>query len=244
MTDRLVETHALSKTYATVAVLSGVACHIDAGDRVALIGPSGSGKSTLLHILAGLVDPSEGRILWPALGHRDDLMPRQVQTVFQAQSLFPALNVRDNIALPLLLAGEAAQNGLAPDGLLGKSGLTPGGLLGKSGLAPDGLLDRFGLSDLALKLPEELSGGQAQRIAMLRALAVGPRLILADEPTGQLDSQTAQDFLTGVIALADAMGAALVIATHDPAIAARMDRHWAIDHGTLWPDTNRTEKTA
>lgn len=223
--DRLVETHALTKTYdlaeGAVTVLSGVDCHVGARDRIALIGPSGSGKSTLLHILAGLVAPSQGQVLWPALGSQDQLMPRQVQTAFQVQSLFPALNVRDNIALPSLLAGEDA----APD------------------LTPEALLERFGLSELAPKLPEELSGGQAQRIAMLRALSVAPRLILADEPTGQLDSKTAQDFLTEVIAVADAIGAALVIATHDPAIAARMDRNWSIDHGTLWPDTNRTEKT-
>lgn len=222
MTEHLVETHALSKSYAlaedAVTVLSGIECHIDLGDRIALIGPSGSGKSTLLHILAGLVSPSEGQIAWPALGPQDQLMPRQIQTAFQAQSLFPALSVRDNIALPSLLAGDAS-----PD------------------LTPEALLERFGLADLAQKLPEELSGGQAQRVAMLRALSVQPRLILADEPTGQLDSKTAQDFLTGVIAVADAIGAALVIATHDPAIAARMTRHWSIDHGTLWPDTNRTE---
>lgn len=222
MTEHLVETHALSKSYlaanGSVTVLSGIECNIDAGDRIALIGPSGSGKSTLLHILAGLVSPSEGQIAWPALGPQDQLMPRQVQTAFQAQSLFPALNVRDNIALPSLLAGQSA-----PD------------------LTPEVLLERFGLAELAQKLPEELSGGQAQRVAMLRALSVQPRLILADEPTGQLDSKTAQDFLTEVIAVADAIGAALVIATHDPAIAARMTRHWSIDHGTLWPDTNRTE---
>ncbi len=223
MTDRLVQTRALSKTYATadgtVSVLSGVECHIDAGDRVALIGPSGSGKSTLLHILAGLVEPSQGQVEWPALGPRDELMPRWVQTVFQAQSLFAALNVRDNIALPGLLAGQTP-----PDGL-----------------TPDQLLATFGLSDLALKLPEELSGGQAQRVAMLRALSVGPRLILADEPTGQLDSQTAQAFLTQVIAVADGIGAALIVATHDPATAARMQRQWSIDHGTLWADTNVME---
>jgi ABC-type lipoprotein export system ATPase subunit len=220
---RLAETHALSKSYAlaegATTVLSGVNISIDARDRIALIGPSGSGKSTLLHILAGLVAPSLGEVRWPALGSREHLMPRQVQTAFQVASLFPALTVRDNIALPLLLAGVAAQ----------------------PGLTPEALMDRFGLSDLASKLPQELSGGQAQRIAMLRAVSVAPRLILADEPTGQLDSKTAQDFLTGVIAVADDIGAALVIATHDPAIAARMDRHWYIDHGTIWPDTARME---
>ena len=223
MTDRLVEVHDLFKSYdvggGAVTVLSGVDCQIDAGDRIALIGPSGSGKSTLLHILAGLIAPSRGQVTWHALGPKDGLMPRQIQTAFQVASLFPALTVRDNIALPLLLAGDSAA----------------------SGMTPDALLDRFGLSELALKLPEELSGGQAQRVAMLRALSVSPKLVLADEPSGQLDRQTAQDFLTGVISVVDAIGASLVIATHDPAIAARMDRQWSIDHGTLRPLANKIE---
>jgi ABC-type lipoprotein export system ATPase subunit len=195
-------------------VLTAVDCQVMPGDRIALVGPSGSGKSTLLHILAGLTEPTTGSVRWPALGPRDQLMPVKVQAVFQAPSLFPALNVRDNITLPLLLAGLA----------------TPTAALA------DHLLEQFDLSELALKLPEELSGGQAQRVAMLRALAVSPRLILADEPTGQLDAATGQSFLTLVIQIARATGAALVIATHDPAVAARMDRQWTIDPGRLWPD--------
>ncbi len=222
MIDALVEAKAVGKSYEVTAgqvstVLSGVTCRIEPGARIALIGPSGSGKSTLLHILGGLILPTEGQVSWPALGLAEDLMPEKVQAVFQAPSLFPALNVRDNIALPLLLAGRT----------------------GTPGFAADDLLARLDLSELALKLPEELSGGQAQRVAMLRALSVAPRLILADEPTGQLDSKTAQAFLTGVIDLADEIGATLLIATHDPAVAARMNRQWSIDHGRLLIDTNR-----
>lgn len=199
------------------SILSGVDCRIEPGARIALIGPSGSGKSTLLHIIGGFIAPTKGNVSWPALGGRQDLLPERIQAVFQAPSLFPALTVQDNIALPLLLAGRDAG----------------------TGLAPDELLSRFGLSDLALKLPEELSGGQAQRIAMLRALSISPSLILADEPTGQLDSKTAQEFLTTVIALAGEIGAAMVIATHDPAVAARMDRQWSIDHGKLLSDIHK-----
>ena len=220
MDKPLVEVIGVTKSYPapdgqTAQVLLSASCHVLSGDRIALVGPSGSGKSTLLHILAGLIEPTSGSVRWPALGGRDQLMPVKVQTVFQAPSLFPALNVRDNITLPLLLAGVGAPT---------------------AALA-DQLLDRFGLTELALKLPEELSGGQAQRVAMLRALAVSPRLILADEPTGQLDTATGQAFLTLVIEMARASGAALLIATHDPAVAARMDRQWSIDHGTLWPDS-------
>ena len=222
MTKVLVQITAVGKTYPAadgevIRVLTDVTCGIEPGARVALIGPSGSGKSTLLHIIGGFIPPSGGQVTWPALGPQADLLPEKIQAVFQAPSLFPALNVQDNIALPLLLAGRSA----AP------------------GFTPDALLARFGLSDLALKLPEELSGGQAQRVAMLRALSMSPRLILADEPTGQLDSKTAQDFLTAVIALADEMGSAIIIATHDPAVAARMDRQWSIGHGRLFVDTNK-----
>ena len=221
MSEMLVQIRDVGKTYPaadgqTTHVLSGITCEIEPGARIALIGPSGSGKSTLLHIIGGFIPPTDGEVSWPALGAQEDLLPEKIQAVFQAPSLFPALNVRDNIALPLLLAGRSA----AP------------------GFTADDLLARFGLSDLALKLPEELSGGQAQRVAMLRALSISPRLNLADEPTGQLDSKTAQEFLTTVITVADEIGSALIIATHDPAVAARMDLQWSIDHGKLFMDTN------
>jgi ABC-type lipoprotein export system ATPase subunit len=223
MNEALVQIKALGKTYPaadrqTSRVLSGITCVIEPRARIALIGPSGSGKSTLLHIIGGFIPPTDGEVSWPAMGAQQDLLPERIQAVFQAPSLFPALNVRDNIALPLLLAGRSAAQGFTPDDLLA----------------------RFGLSDLAPKLPEELSGGQAQRIAMLRALSVSPRLILADEPTGQLDSKTAQEFLTTVITVADVIGAALILASHDPAVAARMDRQWSIDHGELFVDTNKS----
>lgn len=222
MNEALVQIKAVGKTYPatdgeSTRVLSSITCGIEPEARIALIGPSGSGKSTLLHIIGGFIPPTDGEVSWPALGAQQGLLPEKVQAVFQAPSLFPALNVRENIALPLLLAGRDAMPGFTPDALLA----------------------RFGLPDLALKLPEELSGGQAQRVAMLRALSVSPHLILADEPTGQLDSKTAQEFLTTVIEVADETRAALVIATHDPAVAARMDRQWSIDHGALFIDTNK-----
>ncbi len=221
MNEALVQIKDAGKTYPVAdgqitRVLSGITCVIEPGARIALIGPSGSGKSTLLHIIGGFILPNTGAVSWPAMGAQKDLLPEKVQAVFQAPSLFPALNVQDNIALPLLLAGRDALRGFAPDDLMA----------------------RFGLSDLALKLPEELSGGQAQRIAMLRALSISPRLVLADEPTGQLDSKTAQEFLTMVITVANEIGAAFIIATHDPAVAARMDRQWSLDYGKLFVDTN------
>ena len=216
MTDPLLRAEGLGKRFAVpdgdaVTVLRDVTCAIAPGSHIALTGPSGSGKSTLMHLMAGLTEATSGTISWPALGPRERLMPRHVQVVFQAQSLFPSLDVAENVALPLLLdnrGDDAMARAMA-------------------------MLDRFGLRALASMLPEELSGGQAQRVAMVRALAMAPALILADEPTGQLDGTTAQDFLAEVLAVAAATDTALLVATHDARAAALMDETWAMDHGTL-----------
>ena len=226
MVEILVQAEALSKSYASrngraVPVLSGVTCRVLAADRIAVVGASGSGKSTLLHILGGLVPPSAGRVSWPALGERAALQPTRIGFVFQSPSLFPALTVLRNVSLPLILAGqsdESDQRALA-------------------------MLDRFGLADLAQKLPEEVSGGQAQRIALARALVIRPRLILADEPTGQLDRATAGQVLQTLLAIAAEQGTAVVMATHDPAMAAQLDRHWVLSFGQL-QTANVTEEVA
>ena len=194
-----------------VRVLEGINCDIVGGDRIVLSGPSGSGKSTLLNILGGLIVPSEGTVAWPALGNRATLQPAKIAYVFQAESLFPALNVLENVMLPLKLMGN---------------------LLGSADAA-SALLERLQLDGLSQKLPEELSGGQAQRVAMARALVVKPRLILADEPTGQLDSTTAHQFLGRVLEFADENELAVVVATHDRLIAGFMQKQWSIDHGQL-----------
>ena len=206
----------------TANVLANVGCEIRERDRIALIGASGSGKSTLLHILGGLIAPSRGAISWPTLGPRETLQPEKITFVFQTPSLFPALTVAENVALPLRLAGRDGNGAVKAEVLLGK----------------------FGLSDLAKKLPEELSGGQAQRVAMARALIVNPRLVLADEPTGQLDSATATRFLETVREVLADKPTALVIATHDRAIAALMEQQWVIDHGHLQTNTRHEMSAA
>src|SRR5215470_6405226 len=134
----------------SVEALVGINCEVQPRARIALVGPSGSGKSTLVHIIGGLDLPTSGSIEWPGLGAFGELRPRKIGLVFQTPSLFPALTAAQNVALPLILAREG---GPPPhdDRVLA-------------------LLEAFGLSDLANKLPEELSGGQAQRIAMARAL--------------------------------------------------------------------------
>lgn len=193
-----------------MSVLRDVDCEIREGDRIALAGPSGSGKTTLLHILGGLDRPTSGVIEWPDMGSIVQLRPRRIGFVFQSPSLFPALTAAQNVDLPAILAGDAA---------------VPG--------ASRALLSCFGLGELADKLPEKLSGGQAQRVAMVRALALRPKLVLADEPTGQLDGVTAQFFMDIVLERLEGTGAALVVATHDEAIAARMATRWTMDHGCL-----------
>ena len=181
------------------------------GDRIALVGASGSGKSTLLHLMADLDAPSAGSLTWPALGASGMLRPAKIGMVFQASSLLPMLDLAENVALPLLLDGrtqDARERSLEA-------------------------LESVGLGALAGKLPEELSGGQAQRVGLARALAGRPKLILADEPTGQLDHATAQHVFDVLLAALEGSDTALVVATHDPAVAARLRSVWRMDHGRL-----------
>ncbi len=196
----------------TVVALESATCSILPGDRIALVGPSGSGKSTLLHLLGGLDTPTTGDLSWPALGPRETLRPERVGFVFQTQSLLPPLTVVENVELPLLL------------------GLVPAA---KARAAAQEALARLDLGAIATKLPEELSGGQAQRVAIARALAYKPRLILADEPTGQLDRPTAQHLFDVLLDALAGTATALVVATHDQHVAARMDVIWHMRHGIL-----------
>ena len=215
MNRPLVEAKEVSRVYrrggTTLAAVASASCRIFIGDRIALLGPSGSGKSTLLNLLGGFDRPTSGNIAWPDLGPAETLRPQKVAFVFQGPSLLPSLNVVENVELPLLLAG------VRKDGRQ----------------AAEAALDVLGLRDLADKLPEELSGGQAQRVAMARAIAVEPQLILADEPTGQLDHATANRLLDSILLHLAGRDAALVIATHDPTVAQRMGKSWRMSHGAL-----------
>jgi ABC-type lipoprotein export system ATPase subunit len=195
-----------------VVALASATCAVAPGDRIAVVGPSGSGKSTLLHLMGGLDIPTSGEISWPALGARETLRPVRVAFVFQMPSLLPALSAVENVELPLLLQDAAPAIARA---------------------AALKALGRMDLADIAGKLPEELSGGQAQRVAMARAVVCRPALILADEPTGQLDHPTAEHVLDILCATIEGTPTALVVATHDPAVAARMDVVWHLRHGIL-----------
>jgi putative ABC transport system ATP-binding protein len=198
-----------------VVAVHGTSCVIAADSRVAVIGPSGSGKSTLLHLLAGLEQPTVGSVTWPGLLPEPE-RAFQIGVVFQSPSLVPALTVAENTALPLVLGGT-------PDG--------------ESQTRAAEALAAVGMDDLAGKLPEELSGGQGQRVAVARVLAQRPRLVLADEPTGQLDRATAQHLIGVLLATASQIGAALVVSTHDRAVADHLDTHWYMYEGRLYTST-------
>ena len=214
--EPLVRCKGAARTYgsgpaATVA-LQPTDCEIWDGARVALVGESGSGKSTLLHLMAGLDDPTVGEVSWPAIGDRAALRPGPVAIVFQGPSLLPPLNVLENVGLPLALAGR------------------PQSEVRERATAA---LSRLGLGDLGEKLPEEISGGQAQRVAVARAVVGEPRLILADEPTGQLDHEIGAVVVDELLGAAERCGAALVVATHDTEIADRLGETWRLRSGRL-----------
>jgi ABC-type lipoprotein export system ATPase subunit len=213
--DPLVICEGVSRVFGTgsgaVVAVHGTSCVIETGARVAVIGSSGSGKSTLLHLIAGLEQPTVGSVTWPGL----PLAPErafEIGVVFQSPSLVPALTVEENTALPLILAAT-------PDGEW------------RSRAAE--ALAAVGLDDLAGRLPEELSGGQGQRVAVARVLAQRPRLVLADEPTGQLDRASGQHLIEVLLRTAPQIGAAVVVSTHDRAVADRLETHWSMDEGRL-----------
>jgi len=195
-----------------VEALTSVTCAVCPGDRIAVVGPSGSGKSTLLHLMGGLDAPTSGSISWPELGPKEELRPQKIGVIFQSESLLAPLTVVENVELPLLLEGLD---------------------LSKARTSAIEALRDIGLDSIADKLPEELSGGQAQRVAVARTLASRPKLILADEPTGQLDHATAQRLFDVFLASLEDSDVALLVATHDPAIARRMNTVWQIRYGKL-----------
>ena len=201
---------------AQVEALREVDLEIAAGDHLALLGRSGSGKTTLLHVLGGLLVPTSGTVSWKGeplstldAAARGRARARGIAYVFLGSNLFPNLTAWENVAFA---AGAASR-------------------LDADGLGPERLLALVGLRTKGDSLPAELSGGEQQRVAIARALAQRPELLLCDEPTGHLDTSTGDRVLDMIEALRNELGFALVIATHDPDVAARADRAVALAGG-------------
>jgi putative ABC transport system ATP-binding protein len=203
----LLEAKGLAKSYGSTKVFSGINLQLEAGELVALLGESGSGKSTLLNCLAGLDEVDQGSIQLAGAdltrmdeGQRALLRRAKLGFVFQAFHVLPHLSVADNIGLPLLLLQR-------PD---------------KARVQE--MLKAVGLGDLGARLPRQLSGGQLQRVAIARALVHRPALLLADEPTGNLDANNAQAVLDLLLAQVREQGSACLLVTHSEKAAARADR--------------------
>jgi putative ABC transport system ATP-binding protein len=201
-----------------VEVLRGVDLDVQPGELVALIGRSGSGKSTLLNVIAGLEPPDGGtvRVEGVDLGRLDDgrrtvFRRDRIGIVFQAFNLIPVLSALDNVALPARLAGAGAE----------------------AVRRARELLERVGLEARADAFPDELSGGEQQRVATARALVNRPAVVLADEPTGNLDAESAERTLALLAGLAGEDGRTVLLATHDPAAAARAGRVLALEDGRV-----------
>ncbi len=203
----------------TLDVLRGADLDLAAGDIVALVGPSGAGKSTLLHIAGLLERPDGGEVSIEgqpcgSLGddRRTALRREKIGFVYQYHHLLPEFSALENVAIPQLIAGRAKRDARARAGAL---------------------LETLGLAPRLDHRPGQLSGGEQQRVAIARALANDPAILLADEPTGNLDPHTAGEVFAMLLALAREVGLAAIVATHNPGLAAQMDRRVRLDEGGL-----------
>jgi len=225
MTDTVIETRQLSKEFVRdefhVVALNKVDLTVRRGEFVALMGPSGSGKSTLLHLVAAMDRPTNGEIsvLGQDLRRLSDRemahwRNQHIGFIFQSFNLIPVMNALENVELPLKLTNLKKQERV-------KHATTA--------------LNLVGLGDRLKHLPRQLSGGQEQRVAIARAIVTDPDLILADEPTGNLDASSAQEALTLLDKLNRDHGKTIVMVTHDPHAASFANKIWRLDKGTLQP---------
>lgn len=225
--ENVLEVHHLSKHVGEgdhrLSILTGVELVVKSGQTIALIGESGSGKSTLLGILAGLDDGSDGevRLLGEPLTQMDEeqraaLRAKNVGFVFQSFMLVPTLNALENVQLPALLRGESDK---------------------QSRSQAVQLLEQLGLGKRMNHVPAQLSGGEQQRVALARAFSGRPRILFADEPTGNLDRQTGDRIVDQLFSLNQEMGTTLILVTHDQQLASRCQRRLRLRDGKLWEES-------
>lgn len=221
----MLEVVSITKTYPSAAgglrVLDEVALAVEPGGQLAIMGPSGSGKSTLLAIIGGLEEPTAGRVrldgVDPFAGDavaRAAFRNRRIGFVFQEHHLLPGCSALDNVVLPALATGRVPAEVAA---------------------RACRLLERVGLAERMAHMPDELSGGERQRVAVARALVLGPRLLLADEPTGQLDSRASVQVTDLLVELAAESGGMLVVVTHSADVARRVGHVRQLVDGRLEP---------
>ena len=228
MTHPILEARDVHKSFkqgpVTLEVLQGVAMSVATGERIAIVGASGSGKTTLLQILGGLDRPTTGHVLIDGKDiheqseqERGALRNRALGFVYQFHHLLPEFSALENVAMPLLIRRMKVSEARAK---------------------AQRLLDRVGLGQRLSHRPDQLSGGERQRAAVARALVTEPKIVLADEPTGNLDGSNAESLFALMLELNRELGTSLIVVTHDMRLATRMERIYAIEKGVL------TERTA
>ena len=229
---KILEIKNLCKVYGEgetrVDALKNISFDVDQGEFVAVVGPSGSGKSTLLHILGGVDVPTSGvvRIAGTDIGKLDEnklaiFRRRQIGLIYQFYNLIPILNVEENLTLPILLDGKKPDQKLL-----------------------ENLVEKLGLSERRNHLPNQLSGGQQQRVSIGRALMNHPALLLADEPTGNLDTENSKEIIALLRKFNRENNQTVIIITHDERIALAADRVITIEDGRITRDTKGAEVTA
>ncbi|MFI1734482.1 ABC transporter ATP-binding protein [Streptomyces acidicola] len=217
----LLAARGLAKSHGRTRALRGASVELRAGEILAVTGASGSGKSTLLHCLAGIVRPDEGSVVYgdtrlDGLPEKrlSELRRTDFGVVFQFGQLIPELTALDNVALPLLLAGASRRDAHVRAGQW---------------------LERFGVLGQEELRPGEMSGGQAQRVSLARALVTGPKVVFADEPTGALDSLAGEQVMSALVHTARESGTAVLLITHDAQVAAYADREVQLRDGAVVP---------